>query len=331
MFARADLWAPLAREAFRESGLTPPERLEAAQPGTHAVLRADGVLAVKFYAPFWPDDWGKDVELYTCLGQWPELQTPQLVASGCLPAGVPGAGGVSWPYTISTWRPGRPIGAVWAALGGHERRALAGQLGRMLARLHTLPLTGLRAVPAEPEDWAGFLRKQAQGAASRHVEWGSLPAHLAAELPGYLQHPRALPTEGWRPCLLNGDVTADHVLVIGQGGRPNGPPEISGLIDFGDAMAGEPVYEFPVVLISALGCDSDAASAFFAEYECTYACCRRPPAAVPPPPERLLAYALMHRFNILEGIRLWRPQVLSAARTLDELARMIWGDAAGHG
>jgi hygromycin-B 7''-O-kinase len=307
----------------RASGPPAPQSIDAATPGTHAVLRVDGppALAVKFYGPFWPDEWAKDVELYGLLGKRPDLLTPTLVASGHLPTDLAGAGGRSWPYTVSTWLPGQPVGSVWPELARCDRLRLALELGQLLRLLHAVPPERLRSVSAAPEDWGAFIKHQAQGAADRHEGWGVLPARLLDQVPSFLAHPRALPALGGSGVrLLNCDVTADHVLLSKGDGREAGAGRgwrITGLIDFGDAMCGEPEYEFAAVLLSALGGDVEAGAAFLQAYG------YRPPAGVSAG-ERLLAYALLHRFDVFGGLEGPPREAVMRAASLPELALRLW-------
>jgi len=322
VFTRVETWRPLVRLILARHGLPADLTLSGVTPGSHAVFGVGERLIVKIYSPLWPADWAKETELYALLGGDPFLRVPRLVASGVIPANLPEAAGGEWPYALVERQAGTPLGQVWRAMDAGGRARLAGRLGRLLARLHRTPVEGLRSVPSGPSCWTGFAGRQALSAMDRHRAWNTLPVALLAQVASYLVAQDGLwRAAGTRVCLLHCDVTADHVFVgasTGACGAEAGNAGITGLIDFGDAMAGDPEYEFVAVFLSALDGDRAALASFLQSYG-------HPAWDDPGFSRRMLAYCLIHEFDVLAEIpRLW-PDLLDSVASLDELAAAVWG------
>ena len=115
-----------------------------------------------------------------------------------------------------------------------DRREVARQLGVFLARLHTYPVDKAReaGVP-ETRDlvayWRGKSCQQLQGLDGLHVNLGLLRRYLENEIP--------VPFEG-SASLVHSDLWALHILVDSRSGR------VSGIIDWGDAVIGDPAIDF---------------------------------------------------------------------------------------
>jgi hygromycin-B 7''-O-kinase len=331
VFRDGDVWYPLVRAVLARHGLAGQWRRPDVWPGqvagTHAVFVVAGRLVVKFYGPFWPNDYRQEAAVLRRLAGHPRLlggvRLPELIASGEVGDAARSAEIRRLPYLVTSYLPGRQLGEVWPGLAADQRQRLAGELGQALAELHNVKPEGLDGAGPSPgggsarmrrEAWAEFVASQASDAQARHSAWGTLPAHLLADLPGFLAGERPLPRDGWRPALLHCDVTAEHVLV------DRGPAgwRLAGLIDFGDAMVGDPEYEFPVIGLSALAMDRAALCAFLREYG--YLASTGTALA-----RRMMAYALLHVFPILKDLPAAIAEQAWSRPTLAEAAVAVWG------
>jgi len=331
VFRDLTIWRPLVEAVLRRHDLASCwARLEIEAGrlgGTHAVFTVNDRLVVKLYAPFWPDDHQREAAVLGRLAKRGPLagsvEVPRLLASGSLDARVPGSGGREWPYAVTRYVPGVPLGEVWPGLGPDARRRVASQLGAALADLHRSGLDGLEALlpaagrPAGSLDaaarraWDLFVSDRRQAASETQRQWGALPDMLARDLDGFLRGLGPLPRPEWRPALLSCDVTADHVLVAGG----TEAARVCGLIDFGDAMIGDPEYEFVVVYLSALQLDPAAFAAMLAAYG---------HEADVGLGARIMAYALLHKFSLFGELPGEVRRRLLSAPDLETAAQMLW-------
>jgi hygromycin-B 7''-O-kinase len=107
--------------------------------------------------------------------------------------------------------------------------------------------------------------------------------------------------------LLHADLTADNVLVSHAAGRW----WVSGLIDFGDALCGDALFDLVTPALMIARGDARLLAALFDGYGLPES--ERSPALR----RRLAALALLHRFN---DLRRYQAGSARAPRNLDELA-----------
>ena len=132
----------------------------------------------------------------------------------------------------------RPVPGVGADRGDVPGQAgLAGDIGALLSRLHRIDPS---RVPPTPDGWErepwGELRADLTAVAglARPLLEPGLLAEAEPYLAGQVREP---PRDGPRRFIHN-DICPDHVIVDPDTGRLNG------LIDFADAMTGDPVLDF---------------------------------------------------------------------------------------
>jgi hygromycin-B 7''-O-kinase len=259
---------PAAAEICRRHSLE-PAGLSMAGSGTHLVFLLPG-LALKVFSPIWPEDFTAEREALRAIGGG---AFPQILFEGCLDG---------WPYLVMTRIRGVPAADVWPDLPLGDRCRLLEELGGIIRVVHSN-----RPPPRLATGWDGFLSERRAGLDAGNM----LP-------PGpWLDwlHSRTARCTGapFEPVLLHADITPDHVFLAG---RPGGW-RVSGLIDFGDAMGGHPLYELgaPLLffcfgeprltesLLAGAGAGSDPATA-----------------------ADILACSLLHRFGRL---RMWLDRV----------------------
>ena len=201
-------------------------RLELAPPGTHVVFRVAD-LYVKLFAPPWREDFTPEQLVLGQLSDCSDLPVPRLVAKGEIEG---------WPYIVITAVEGMPLCQVWDAMETPDRTHIAARCGELMAAIHATPVEGLEAIAA---DWPALVKKQTNNCHERLARHG-LNERWIGDILAFLTDSPPLFKPGFRPVLLSADVTDEHVLVSQRGGRW----ELTGFIDFGDAILGHPYYEF---------------------------------------------------------------------------------------
>jgi aminoglycoside phosphotransferase (APT) family kinase protein len=140
-----------------------------------------------------------------------------------------------FPYPFVGYRRLPGVGAD--QVPARDLADLAGDIGALFGALHRVDPSG---VPPTPDGW-------------EHEGWGELRAELAAAAglarpllgPGllsraepYLSGRVAEPPQDGPRRFIHNDICADHLIVDRDTGR------LTGLIDFTDAMVGDPVLDF---------------------------------------------------------------------------------------
>jgi hygromycin-B 7''-O-kinase len=211
-----------------------------------------------------------------------DVPVPSLLAEGELD---------SWGYLVMTRLPGQRIGDGWAARAPGEQARLVRRIGEILAQLHTIPVEPSR-------EWPDFVARQRASAAERHARSGADPRWVRDIEPFLASVP---PWES-RHVLVHADVTDDHVLVEGD--------RVTGLFDFGDALVGDPLYDFASPVCFIVNGRADLLRAFVDGYGCATDL-----------RERFLAMLLTHRYAQLKREV---DRLQAAPATLEEVARAFW-------
>jgi hygromycin-B 7''-O-kinase len=220
------VWLPAMRVICERHGLD-AALLEFAPPGSHVVFRVGPELYVKLFAPLWRRDYlPEKLVLDKLSGQfdWP---LPHLMAEGEIEG---------WPYLIVTAVDGAPLNEVWSAMEEPDREHIAARCGEFMAWLHSMPIEGLEEIAV---DWPAFVERQIQSCVQQ-LEQSELDERLIRSTVVFLDDLPSLFEPAFQPVLLSADVTDEHILVSKCDGRW----ELTGYIDFGDAMVGHPYYEF---------------------------------------------------------------------------------------
>ncbi len=156
----------------------------------------------------------------------------------------------NWPYLVIEKLDGIMLSSVLSKLSTEEKCAIAKELGEFSAQLHLLPeehIEGLRL------DWPDFIQLQSQKCYEKRKKQG-LPEPLLTTLNSYLQHHAdklAVNLDKRSAHLIHTDLHPGNLMVKIH----NGQYQLSGIIDFGDALAcPDPIFEFtsPALLL-ALG------------------------------------------------------------------------------
>ena len=297
IYRDAGAWLPALHEICRREGLD-AGALEMAPPGSHVVFWAGSGRLIKLFCRLWPDDALAERLSLATLTACPDIPVPRMIAGGELEG---------WPYLVLEPASGTPLCEVWAEAPLDDRLGICRRLGEVLAALHAVPTDSLEPLAS---DWAAFLTRRRAAQRAEQLERGADAAWLP-EIDAFLDAAPPPFEPGFRPVLLNADVTDEHVLL----GRSDGHWRMSGLIDFGDAMVGDPLYEFVATTIIT-GNDERLRRALFRGYGFT------DEALDDALTQRLTVYAFLHQFTNLK----WYLELAGdpAPRTIAELQRALW-------
>jgi hygromycin-B 7''-O-kinase len=174
--------------------------------------------------------------LYALLAVTPQIPAPSLLAQGQL---FPESSGWPWPYLVSAVIPGTSLGEVRERITPSDEKRIAVHLGPIVRQIHALPIEG---VPSLPRSWDAFvhlLGVRHGDCAADYARGGIIPRRLVDEIDSYLPPIDSLIDRTLEPRLLHCDLNQDHVL----GRFESGHWQLTGIIDFGDAQVGDPLYE----------------------------------------------------------------------------------------
>ena len=304
-------WRPYVEEVCARHGLGACHAIRAGLPGTFPVFVVDGRYVVKLFGELF--DGGTcfqvELEMYELLRSDPAIPAPSLVVSGTL---FPPDGGWPWPYIVTEVIPGTSLAEVEEQVSFDDKSAICGFLGSVARHIHALQPERAQHLRLSWDAFDRFLSEQLARCVEHHRTWGSLPEHLVRQLPDYLPSLSELVDHSVLPHVLHCDLNADHVLGDFDGGhwRPNG------IIDFGDAMAGDRVYELVALHIGLFRCDKRLLRVFLDAYGFDEGL-RRDFV------RRAMSMTLLHEFGVLSDVF---PRFPGAAKVdrLDELAALLW-------
>lgn len=249
---------------------------------------AIGTRVVKLYAPAWPLDFAvEDAVLRRLEGS--RVPAPRRIAGGALGA---------WRYLVMERVPGVPIETLLRDVSPPARRDAMRRLGETMAALHAMPTF---ALPSPVPDFDRLMARQRRVAEARAT---GVAGRFRAQLRPFLARVRPRPA---RRLLLHTEPGPGHVLAS----RCEDAIAIHGLIDFVEAMVGDPEYDLAVLAFFVAAGDRDALEAMLDGYGYPDAA-RGPDFA-----RRCLRLLLLHRFGPLPWLMRRRPP---RAQTLDALA-----------
>lgn len=286
-----DYWAPYVRTVLDREGLDGRD-LAAGFVGTYPTFVV-GNKVVKLFGcfPSWRENHETELAMQLLLRNHPDIPAPVLITQGRLFDGP-----APWPYLVLS----RLAGRAWRD-STFRNRHVAFQLGKVIRRLHDLPLPN---APALSGDW---VEEHRSGCVERHRAWASLPARLIGQIEDFLADPSP-------PCLIHADLTEDHLYVDETG--------LVGVIDWGDAIVTDPHYELVALHLGAFRGDKALLGSFLDGYGWSV------DSAFP---RRAMSLALLHQFDVFADIRsvLGGEHPLDEIATLEELAVLLWDVGCG--
>ncbi len=313
-FCDASYWADFVRVVCERHGFSPCRSITNRVPGTCPTFIVDDRWVVKFFGELFEGgaSFRSELDANRLVAADGGIPAPAVLAQGAL---FDDDSGWPWPYLIFQYVPGDSLGEVYEQVSFEDKLALAGQLGRMTRRLHAIPVDGAGALQPAWDAYVQLLGERRRQCVEDHRAWGT-PAHWVAQIEGFLLPADELVDAGARPSLIHADITADHILGRFDGGHWS----MTGLIDFGDAMVGDPAYELIALHLDAFRCDRRLLEAYLAEY-CSGTDGRAGRGMI----ERAKHLMLLHRFNVL-AVAVARLPGADAPTDLGELMAAVWGE-----
>ncbi len=269
-FMDVGFWEPFVRQVCRSHGFS-PRNVTKGLPGTYptfitelddvALHQPAGHVVVKFFGP--PFEGAEAFRVERALGDWLigrslPIRSPIILAAGEL---IP-----QWQYLIFEHISGMSIGQLRHRLAREDWLSVAHQLGLYLRQLHSLavphiPEIATRIQPAW-DGFAGFLDQQRRSCPANHEAWKDLPLPLLSQLEEFVLPVGQLIDFSAPPCLVHADITADHLL----GHLVDGRWQTLAVIDWGDAITGNLLYELPALYIDLFAYDSLLLGCFLEAY-----------------------------------------------------------------
>ena len=237
------------------------------------------------------------------------LLVPKVRAYGVIHAGQ------TWKYLVMERLPGERLGDVWAKIPRDNQFEIAKHLGAIVRALHRVPVHSIQSMDTSRAAWSQFVEAQTTSCVPHHRANNSLPEHLLAQMPDYLAKATPLFPEDFLPCIINSDLTEDHVLLSNIDNRW----QITGIIDFGDVEIGCRDYEFIALHLDTFGCDADLMRTFLQTYDYPNGIDNRLN-------QRMMAYSILHRYLNFRDIPFLtdRYSDLVGIETLEELQAILW-------
>ena len=308
----ASYWAPFVKAVCEKHGLGPAHDIRTGEvPGTYPVFIVDDRWMVKFFGDLFDGQrvFSVELEVNQLLSARDDLPSPALIAYGYL---LEKGEGCRWPYLAFEFIKARSLSQVSDRLSFDERIAIVRKVGTMARRLHSVDLRDARIMKPTWDVYHAMLQRQFADCAARHRNWGSLPKRLIDQIDGSLISPEELIDRRNTPVLLHGDLTEDHVLVT----RDGTDWRLEAIIDYGDAIVGDPMYELMALHLDMFGCDKR----LLHEYLLAYGQQGRIGSEAA---RKLLSLCLLFPFDLFHRL-LERFTEASGVTDLCELADWLW-------
>jgi len=282
----SQFWEPFVHDVLRCHSL-PTVALGVGTGGTFPTFLA-GAHVVKLFPALLSGAECFEIErsIHQLFLEHRRILAPRLVAHGQL-----FDRGWRWPYLITR----RIEGASWrnADLSPEDQAAVSAQPGGLMRQVHELPCP-IDAV--WNNDVLGHLRATC---ADRHRAWNILPPQLVDQIGSFVSFSPPYTTQ--RP--VHVDLHSDHIFVDAS--------RLVGVIDWGDALYGDPHYELPALYFGTFTGSKPLLRAFLEGYNWELAT----DFAI-----RAMSMTLIHEFSPLAG----RTPPLDGVASLEELASLLW-------
>jgi hygromycin-B 7''-O-kinase len=312
------LWEPYVRQVCAQNGFG-CSHINPGVPGsfpTFIVEINDGqgahpgrAIVVKFFGPLLN---GADAfRIERDLGEWLEQHTLSIPSPRIL---VEGQLDPEWKYLIFEYVPGVSIGQVRDQLSRDDWTSIAHQMGEYMHCLHSLSIELAHQPPwliqPSSDRYINFLEQQQLNCPFNHQSWKDLPDHLLGQIEGFILPLNALIDYAEPAYLIHADLTADHLL----GRMVNNHWHTLAIIDWGDAMLGNILYELVAVHLDIFQSDKDLLRICLDAYDL-------PEFYRQDFPRKALSMVLLHQFPMPP--RVYAPFLDLCS--LDELAECLFG------
>jgi hygromycin-B 7''-O-kinase len=218
-------WLPVAIDIARGHSL-PCGDPHVFATGTNLVVALDGKHVLKIFPPMRRDEFVAERASLLQLNGRLSVSIPEIVLQGERE---------QWPYLVVTRIAGVMGTDVWPTLTEEERCRTLRRVGEVIAEVQRIPPGELSQL--EPH-WEDFISKQIAGCRARHERLGLAQKYLDGIDEILHAASRVVPLHT-PPVILTGEYTPENFLMV----REANGWQLSGLIDFGDAMTGWREYD----------------------------------------------------------------------------------------
>jgi hygromycin-B 7''-O-kinase len=295
----ADTWEGAIHTLLRRHGLHTAS-ITRFPDGENPVFDLDGRFVLKLVPKLWSQVVDREVECLGFLDRHREFPAARLLGHGKFE---------DWAYMITTRLPGVPLPALWGSLDREARLAAASDFGSTLRSLHRLPLGGF--APGGPS-WAKFIAARIGDLPTRPGMDGLRPC-LRDTAVEFVRAAGVEVDPGAR-VLLHGDLAPENLLAV----HKDFGCSCSGVIDFGNAMSGPPLYDFAASTALLVPGDRAILERFFEGYGL-------PASAIADSRGAVMAYTLLHPLGNIPALLGLIPG-LADSMSWDEISRAFWPD-----
>jgi hypothetical protein len=265
-------------------------------------------VVVKFFGPLFDGPGSFRIERE--IGFWLEkdplhIPSPVVLAEGRLDN--------NWQYLIFEYVEGVSIGHVRDKLGKDDWISVACQMGEYIHQLHSQSADDAFELSESMlpcwDTYCSFLKRQCLNCLTNHKEWNDLPAHLLNQLECFVLPVERLLDLSAPPHLIHADLTSDHLL----GSLVSGRWQTLAIIDWGDAMTGNFLYELVALHLDLFHSDKQLLRACLEAYGL-------PSFYWHDFPRKALSLVLLHQFPMPA----WVYAPYEEAQSLQELAECLF-------
>lgn len=255
-----------------------------------APIQLSKAIVVKFFGPLF--NGANSFEVEKDLGYWLEKQflpipSPGICAYGRLDE--------NWQYLVFEYIHGMSIGQARDQLTKEDWSMVACQVGEYIRCLHDLTRDDQHAIPISLQScmnrFVGFLEQQRIKCAVNHRAWNDLPEHLLTQVEDFTLPVDQLINISAPLYLIHADLTSDHLL----GKVRKGVWHTQAIIDWGDAMIGNVLYELVSIHLDLFGSEKTLLRLCLDMYDL-------PEFYRKDFPQKALSMVLLHQFPMPEQI-----------------------------
>jgi hygromycin-B 7''-O-kinase len=275
-------------------------------------LKFSALVGSRFFVKLHYEDWfGEECfqteRAFYGIARGRDLATPDLLAEGALYEDD----GWRWPFLIMSAMPGKDVRSIGGAIDRRSMERVASFVGSTMRRLHDLPV--VERGPLVHSTYADLINDRTAKSERDHIAWRSLPERPATQVRDYVWNRRELVDPDRSPRrLIHGDLHGGNVFVVAT--RDGWYP--TGVVDFNDAMIGDPRYDLVSLQLKAFRADKSllriALDAYgWEEIGSDWT-------------ERMMAFTLVHDYDMIEPVVSAYPGALEGAGNLNEVADLLW-------
>jgi hygromycin-B 7''-O-kinase len=304
----AGFWEPYARAALRRTGLPDEGDVVMQFPTTHVSALVGGRYLVKLHYEEWfGEECFQTERAFYRATRGHALPIPDLLAEGALYEGS----AWRWPFLVLSAMAGRDLRSRGSDVSHNDMEGIADFVGTALRRLHAASVA--ETPPLTHAGYVALIHDRMAASGRDHPTWRSLPERLASQVRDYVWERRRLVDPEAAPrSLIHGDLHGGNIFAVGSPGRL----QPAGIVDFNDAMIGDPHYDLVSLHLKAFRADK----ALLRVALKAYGWLRDDPDWS----HRMMALTLVHDYDMIEPVVSAYPGAFDRASTLEDVAERLW-------